>query len=153
MITLSVKSLSDVVISESPSAISSIEVRNDDDWCEIQDSDLYDFLDDVRTDEVVEKWIHQQSQIEQMIEQPFNYISILGGGSEPVGSTPIIDFNLISCANQVVMLDESDDDIPDLVDLSNDDEIEQQSVLSSYGVDLVIRDGVSDIESVSEASD
>jgi hypothetical protein len=39
---LSAKSLSDVVISKIPSSISTIKVKNDEDWCEIQDSDLYD---------------------------------------------------------------------------------------------------------------
>ena len=72
LVALSVQSLSDVVVSESHPAIASMEVRNEDEWSEIQDSDLYDFLDDVRTDEVVEKWIHQQVQIEQMMEQPFD---------------------------------------------------------------------------------
>ena len=111
---------------------------------------MYDFLDDVRTDEVVEKWIHQQVQIEQMMEQPFDYLSILGGGSEPVGSTPIVDYNLISCANHVVMVEESDDDVPDLVDPFNDENTEQHSALYSHRVDSTIRDDVSDIESIGE---
>ena len=153
LVALSVQSLSDVVVSESHPTIAAQEVRNDDEWSEIQDSDLYDFLDDVRTDEVVEKWMHQQVQIEQMMEQPFNYLSILRGGSEPVGSTPIVDFNLISCANHVVMVEESDDDVPDLVDPFNDNGTEQRSTLSSHRVESTILDDVSDIESIGEIVD
>ena len=48
------------------------------------------------------------------------------------------------------MLDESDDDVPELVDLSSYDNIGQQSVTSSYGLDMTIKDGVSDVESVGQ---
>ena len=60
------------MVSESFFETESHEVRNEDEWCEIQD--LYDFLDDIRTDEITEKWIYQQSQIELMIEQPDSYL-------------------------------------------------------------------------------
>ena len=79
------------------------------------------------------KWIHQQSQIEQLIEQPFNRISILGGGSEPVGSIPTVDKNWMCCANQVVMLDESDDEPLELEVLSVHDNVEQRCVPFLHG--------------------
>ena len=39
-------------------------VKQKDEWCEILDSDLYDFFDNVRTDEIIEKWVKQKNQIE-----------------------------------------------------------------------------------------
>ena len=42
------------MVSERFLATESQGVRNEDEWCEIQDSDLCDFLDDVRTDEITD---------------------------------------------------------------------------------------------------
>ena len=90
-----------------------------------------------------------------MIEQPLNYLSILGGGSEPVGSIPALDNNWMSCANQVVMLDESDDEVPDLEDLSVNDNEEQHRpmfVHSPYGLNTSARDYLSRLVEIYETN-
>ena len=137
-------------------------MRIEDEWCEIQESDLYDFLDNVRTDEITERWVNQQNQIELMIEQPISYSSILGEGSEPLGSIRTIDNNWLCCANHTEMLEDSDDDIPELEDITqNNIECDNQYMVvgSPYGLnrspievlvlleDLYESNGVSQIES------
>lgn len=131
--------MSDLVVSERSHFTEFHEVINEDESCEIQDSDLYDFLENVRTDEIAEKWVKQQNQIELMIEQPVDYISILGGRSEPLGSIPRLDYNWLSCANQAVMLEDSDEYIPALEDLSEDYiEVDNQHIVvnSPNGLNL-----------------
>jgi hypothetical protein len=61
-----------------------------------------------------------------MIDQPFNEISILGEGSEPVGSTPTLDFNSVGWANQVVMFEESDDDSVIFLGVNNNNNNKKQ---------------------------
>ena len=86
-----------------------------------------------------------------MIEQPVSYTSILGGGSEPLSSIPILDNNWLCCANQVVMLDDSDKDIPALEDLSQEDiEVNNQHIVfnSPYGLNVSLIDAMILLEDI-----